>query len=248
MTVLRRAMDLGVDHVDTAAFYFSRTRSAPELVNAALASLPASLRDAVAVATKVGPTRDVHGEWADRPAPEQLRGHVEALLRLLGRDVLDVVYFRTGGVGTTVTAHVQALADLVADGVVRHVGVSGVDLVQLEEARAVTDVVAVQNRLSLEDVGVGGEGLAVVNRCGELGIAFVPFFTVSGAGRQGRPGAEPDAIAAVAADRCHGGPGATGVGVGTGFARVRHPRNRRPRSPRAERRRRRTPTHRRPGS
>lgn len=198
LAVLRRAIDLGVDHFDTAAFYFSRTRSAPELVNAALAGLSPSVRDAVTVATKVGPVRDVHGEWAERPTPEQLRGHVEELLRLLGRDVLDVVYFRTGGSGTAVAAHVQALADLVGEGLVRHVGVSGVELDQLEEARAVTEVVAVQNRFSVEEADSGD--FAVLDRCAALGIAFVPYFTVSGRGRQGQPGTEPDGVIQVAAE------------------------------------------------
>lgn len=190
IAVLRRAVELGVDHVDTAAFYFSRTRSALELVNTALAPY-----DGLTIVTKVGPTRDADGEWGDRPTPAGLRGQVEDNLRQLGRDHLDVVNFRVGSTGS-VGAHVQALAELVDAGLVRHVGVSGVTLAQLDEARAVTEIVCVQNRFSVDHPA----DLAILRRCGDLGIAFVPFFTVSGAGRQGAPGDEPPVVEQVAAE------------------------------------------------
>jgi aryl-alcohol dehydrogenase-like predicted oxidoreductase len=191
IAVLRRAVELGVDHVDTAAFYFSRTRSANELINAALAPYPEDLT----IVTKVGPVRDVHGEWAERPGPDGLRGHVEENLRQLGRDRLDVVNFRTAP-AQDVAPYVAALAELVAEGLVGHVGVSGVTLDQLEAARAVTDVVCVQNRFSVDSP----EDLSVLRRCGELGIAFVPFFTVTGRARQGVPAEEPAAVLAVGAE------------------------------------------------
>ena len=189
LAVLRRAVELGVNHVDTAAFYFSRTRSANELINAALAPYP----DDLTIVTKVGPVRDVHGEWADRPGPDGLRGHVEENLRQLGRDRLDVVNFRCG-VDDDIAPYVAALAALVDEGLVGHVGVSGVTLEQLEAARAVCDVVCVQNRFSVDSA----EDLAVLRRCGELGIAFVPFFTVTGRARQGAPGEQPEAVVEVA--------------------------------------------------
>ena len=182
IAVLRRAVELGVDHLDTAAFYFSRTRSANELINAALAPYP----DELTIVTKVGPVRDLHGQWADRPGPGGLRGHVEENLRQLGRDRLDVVNFRTGR-DPDIAPYVAALAELVDEGLVGHIGVSGVSLDQLEAARAVTDVVCVQNRLSVDSPA----DQALLRRCGELGIAFVPFFTVSGAAGAGRPGEEP---------------------------------------------------------
>lgn len=191
IAVLRRAVELGVDHVDTAAFYFSRTRSANELINAALSPYP----DDLTIVTKVGPARDAQGHWADRPAPEGLRGQVEENLRQLGRDRLDVVNFRAGS-DTDVAPYVAALALLVTEGLVGHLGVSGVTLAQLEAARSVADVVCVQNRLSVDSL----DDLALLRRCGELGIAFVPFFTVSGAGRQGTPAQEPPAVLEVAAE------------------------------------------------
>ena len=191
IAVLRRAVELGIDHIDTAAFYFSRLRSANELVNAALSPYPSDLT----IVTKVGPVRDAMGRWADRPRPEELRGEVEENLRQLGLDRLDVVNYRVGQ-DPDVAPYVAALAALVDEGLVGHVGVSGVSLDQLEEARSVTDLACVQNRLSMDS----GEDLAVLRRCGELGIAFVPFFTVSGAGRQGAPGEEPPAVLEVAAE------------------------------------------------
>ncbi len=88
--VLRRAVELGVNHIDTAAFYFSPLRSANELINTALAPYP----DDLVIATKVGPGRDPSGEWLDWARPDQLRGQVEENLRQLGRDHLDLVNLR----------------------------------------------------------------------------------------------------------------------------------------------------------
>ena len=90
ISVLRRAVELGVNHIDTAAFYFSPLRSANELISTALAPYP----DDLVIATKVGPGRDPSGEWLPWARPEQLRGQVEENLRQLGRDHLDVVYLR----------------------------------------------------------------------------------------------------------------------------------------------------------
>jgi pyridoxine 4-dehydrogenase len=86
IAVLRRAVDLGVNHIDTAAFYFSALRSANELINSALAPYP----DDLVIVTKAGPARDASGQWAPAARPDQLRGQVEENLRQLGRDHLDV--------------------------------------------------------------------------------------------------------------------------------------------------------------
>src|ERR1700723_233435 len=87
ITVLRRAVELGVNHIDTAAFYFSPLRSANELINTALAPYA----DDLVIATKVGPGRDPSGKWLGWARPDQLRGQVEENLRQLGRDHLDPV-------------------------------------------------------------------------------------------------------------------------------------------------------------
>ena len=107
IAALRRAVELGVNHIDTAAFYFSALRSANELINSALAPYPEDL----VVATKVGPSRDATGACGRRRRPEELRGQVEENLRQLGRDHLDLVYLRRQQ-RTTVGEHVAALAEL----------------------------------------------------------------------------------------------------------------------------------------
>ena len=172
--VLRRALELGVDHIDTAAFYFSPLRSANELINSALSPYPGHL----VIATKVGPARDAAGDsYAARP--DQLRGHVEENLRQLGRDHLDLVYLRRMRQGS-IAEHFGALADLRAAGLIRHLGISSVTLAHLAEAQAIAPVVAVQNRFSV-DVPAGRE---VLDACGAQGIAFIPYFAIAGERRE----------------------------------------------------------------
>jgi aryl-alcohol dehydrogenase-like predicted oxidoreductase len=184
IAVLRRAVELGVNHIDTAAFYFSRWLSANQLIHAALAPYD----DDLTIVTKVGPGRDPSGDWLPWARPEQLRGQVEQNLRELGRDHLDVVNYRHVGPRQPLSEHVAALAALVEDGLVRHVGVSNVTLEQVREAQSVTRVVCVQNRYA---VGYRAPGARdVVDHCAERGIAFVPFFAIAGQGREGAPVAD----------------------------------------------------------
>ena len=195
IAVLRRAVELGVNHIDTAAFYFSPWLSSNQLICAALAPYDEDLT----LVTKVGPSRDPSGDWMAWARPEQLRGQVEQNLRELGRDHLDVVNYRHNGPRQAVGGHVEALADLVKEGLVRHVGVSNVTLDQLHEAQRVTEIVCVQNRYA---VGYRAEGARdIVAHCAEQGIAFVPFFAIAGQGREGKPTAEQateDAVREVA--------------------------------------------------
>jgi aryl-alcohol dehydrogenase-like predicted oxidoreductase len=193
IATLRRAVELGVNHIDTAAFYFSPLRSANELIGAALAPYPEDL----VIATKVGPGRDTWGEWNDAARPDQLRGQVEENLRQLGRDHLDLVNYRRQASVTSIAEHVGALAELRDAGLIRHVGISGVEPRHLEEAQAVTSIVCVQNPYSLTDRRPESEQL--LSLCGELGIAFVPFFSIVGTARHGGPAAgEPEPLTAVA--------------------------------------------------
>ncbi|MFC4532844.1 oxidoreductase [Sphaerisporangium dianthi] len=193
--VLRRAVELGVNHIDTAAFYFSALRSANELINSALAPYPEDL----VIVTKVGPGRDPSGEWLPWARPEQLRGQVEENLRQLGRDHLDVVNLRVNGPGP-VAEHFGALADLRKAGLIRHLGISNVSPAQFSEAQAVAPVVCVQNRYGLDGRRPNSE--ALVRICGEQGIAFVPFFAIAGEGREtGAGGGEDGAVTAVARAR-----------------------------------------------
>ncbi|MFI5553674.1 aldo/keto reductase [Streptomyces sp. NPDC051738] len=196
IAVLRKAVELGVTHIDTAAFYFSALRSANELINTALAPYP----DDLVIAAKVGPYRDYHGEWGTSARPDQLRGHVEENLRQLGRDHLDVVYLRRMQ-QDSIAEHFGALAELREAGLVRHLGISSVQPRHLAEAQAIAPVVSVQNRYALDRPDPQGDEL--LRLCGEQGIAFVPFYAVAGdAGEQGATAAHDDAVLAVA--RAHG--------------------------------------------
>lgn len=178
IAVLRRAVELGVNHIDTAAFYFSPLRSANELINSALSPYP----DDLVITTKVGPRRDSSGAWPDSATAAELRGDVEENLRQLGRDHLDVVNLRLTGGGGPLAERFGALAELQQAGLIRHLGVSNVTPEQLAEAREIAPVVCVQN---MYGIGVRPAQDAFVDQCGELGIAFVPFFAIAAAGREG---------------------------------------------------------------
>ncbi|ACQ78688.1 aldo/keto reductase [Beutenbergia cavernae DSM 12333] len=183
IAVLRRAVELGVNHIDTAAFYLLPTRSINELISTALQ--PYS--DELVITTKVGASRSRDGEFEPYARPDQLRGQVEENIRQLGLDHLDVVNLRWGSglvqEAGSVAEHVGALADLRDAGLIRHIGVSNVLPEQLTEALEVTPVVCVQNRYGLTERADDG----LLAQCGELGIAFVPFFSVGAA----IPGAAP---------------------------------------------------------
>ncbi len=193
IAVLRKAIDLGVNHIDTAAFYFSSLRSANELINSALAPYP----DDLVVVTKVGPYRAYDGEWGTSARPEDLRGHVEENLRQLGRDHLDVVNLRRMPKYDSITEHFGALAELREAGLIRHLGISNVTPRHLAEAQAIAPVVCVQNRYAVDRPDPDSDELLRI--CGEQGIAFVPFYAVAGeAAEQGATTAHDEAVRAVA--------------------------------------------------
>jgi pyridoxine 4-dehydrogenase len=194
LAVLRRAVELGVNHVDTAAFYFTPLRSANELINSALAPYP----DDLMIVTKVWPGRDPWGEWYSA-RPDQLRGQVEENLRQLGCDHLDVVNLRRRASHDSIAEHFGALAELRQAGLIRHLGVSDVTVAQLDEARAIAPVVCVQNRYSLSDRAHD----PVLRACTERGIAFVPFFAVAGM-RRSAGGAAPESPEVLEVARRHG--------------------------------------------
>jgi pyridoxine 4-dehydrogenase len=208
IAVLRRAVELGVNHIDTAAFYFSpgglpdRRGTGPalystELIREALAPYPSDL----VIATKVGPGIDAGGFYQATTAA-QLRGQVEENLRRLGRDALDVVNLRIikKAGDDSVAERFGALAQMQRDGLIRHLGLSNVRVDHLDEAQAIAPVVCVQNSYSV-DHNRREDGLVRV--CGARGVAYVPFFAIAGAGREaGASGDHGDALLRVA--RIHG--------------------------------------------
>lgn len=195
IALLRRAVELGVNHIDTAGFYpsiggpglsleFTNLGWANDVVRRALAPYPEDL----VIATKVGPTE------AGLASPDQLPGLVEEDLRALGRDVLDVVYLRQQGL-ESVAEHFGVLAELRDKGLIRHLGLSNVRMHHIAQAQAIAPVVAVQNRYG---VGFGRVNDELVGFCGEQGMAFVPFFAVTSAGREAGGVAADEAVVAIA--------------------------------------------------
>ncbi|MCO5970216.1 aldo/keto reductase [Actinoallomurus soli] len=195
--VLRRAVELGVDHIDTAAFYFSSLRSANELINTALSPYP----DDLVIATKVWPGRDSSGEWW-WATPAQLRGQVEENLRQLGRDHLDLVNLRIPRRRVdSIGEHFAVLADLRDAGLIRHLGISNATADHLAEAQAIAPVVCVQNEYG---IGAPSEAQALLRTCGEQGVAFVPFFTIAGRGREAGAAVTGEDTRVRAVARAHG--------------------------------------------
>ncbi len=189
--VLRRAVERGVNHIDTAGFYFSSLRSANELINTALSPYP----DDLVIATKVGPRRAPSGEWLPQATPAELRGQVEENLRQLGRDCLDLVNLRLSGLDS-IADHFGALAQLRDAGLIRHLGVSNARPEHLAQAQVIAPVVCVQNSYGL---GHRPQQDEFVRACGEQGVAFVPFFAIAGAGREAGPSStEHDEVLAIA--------------------------------------------------
>ena len=177
--VLRRAVELGVDHIDTAAFYTSGdgTVRANDLIREALHPYP----DGLVIATKVGPLRTPDGGLEATTDPAALRPLVEENLKTLGADRLDLVYLRIGGIappphGESVGARFEALAALREEGLIRHLGLSHVDAGHLAEARAIAPVAAVQNHFHTDR----RDDTEVLAACEEAGIAYVPFFPLGG--------------------------------------------------------------------
>jgi pyridoxine 4-dehydrogenase len=201
--VLRTAIELGVNHIDTAAFYFSARRAANELINTALAPYPEDL----VITTKVGPGRDPAGNWVPAETKDALRGQVEENIRQLGLDHLDVANLRIGeglerGTGD-ISARFEALAELQQEGLIRHLGISNVGPEHLRQALGIAPVVCVQNQYGLV---TRREDDALIELCAENNVAFVPFFAIGA----GIPGASPfgpanetgkDVIAEIAAQK-----------------------------------------------
>ncbi|MDT0546540.1 MULTISPECIES: oxidoreductase [Streptomyces] len=177
--VLRRAVELGVNHIDTAAFYTSGdgTVRANDLIREALHPYPADL----VIATKVGPARTPDGGLAETTDPADLRSLVEENLETLGLDRLHLVYLRIGGIegpphDESAAERFEALAALREEGLIRHLGLSNVDADHLAQAREIAPVAAVQNHFH----AAKRDDARLMAVCEEAGIAYVPFFPLGG--------------------------------------------------------------------
>ncbi len=177
IAVLRTAVELGVDHIDTADFYGPHVTN--ELIREALWPYGEDLH----IVTKVGAVRDENGGWPHARSPEQLRRQVESNLRTLGVDVLDVVNLRVGGgpdghspVPGSIAEPFGALAEMREQGLIRHLGVSVVDEEQVREAQSIAPIVTVQNWYN---VAYRGDEPLIASLA-EQGISYVPFWPLGG--------------------------------------------------------------------
>ncbi|EHR60610.1 oxidoreductase [Saccharomonospora cyanea] len=177
IAVLRTAVELGVDHIDTADFYGPHVTN--ELIREALSPYGEDLH----IVTKVGAVRDEKGGWPHARSPEQLRQQVESNLRTLGVDVLDVVNLRVGGgpdghspVPGSIAEPFGALAEMREQGLIRHLGVSVVDADQVREAQSIAPIVTVQNWYNVAHRG----DEPLIASLAEQGVSYVPFWPLGG--------------------------------------------------------------------
>ena len=175
--ILRRAVEWGVNHIDTAQFYGPDV--ANELIREALYPYP----DDLVLVSKVGAFRDDHGNWLPGQRPDQLRSAVEDNLRTLGVDRLGAVNLRLHEGHTPGEEPVRLedqLAEMVAlrdEGKIAGVGISTANRVQVEQAIAQADIVCVQNAFSLLD----RSDADVLDLRAARGIAYVPYFPLGSA-------------------------------------------------------------------
>ncbi len=181
--VLRRAVELGVDFVDTADSYGPQVSE--DLIREALHPY-----DGVVVATKGGLTRSGPGVWEQVGRPEYLRQCVEMSLRRLGVERLDLWQLHRIDEQVPMEDSLGAVKELQDAGKIRHVGLSEVTVAEIEQARKIVDVVSVQN---LYNVG-NRQSEDVLDYCEREGIGFIPWFPVA-AGELARPGGLLDEIA-----------------------------------------------------
>ncbi len=163
VSFIREVVDLGIRHIDSAYLYAGG--DSERTIGAALSPVP----DDVVVATKGG-----YGEGEGRP--EVLRAQIDESLRRLGVDCIDLYYLHRVHGDTPVEDSMGAIKEAQEAGKVRHVGISEVGVDQVERARSVVDIVAVQNHYNLAE----RKWEAVVDYCEREGIVFVPYFPLRG--------------------------------------------------------------------
>ncbi|MFF3438778.1 oxidoreductase [Streptosporangium sp. NPDC002721] len=174
IAVLREAVELGITHIDTSDYYGPYVVN--EIIREALHPYPDDLR----IVTKVGARRAPDKSWPPALSREELVTAVHENLERLGLDALDVVNLRVGGMTDPVPGSIAepftVLAELREQGLVRHLGVSGVSPEQLAEARSIAPVVTVQNFYNLAHRADD----ELVDHCAREGIAYTPFFPLGG--------------------------------------------------------------------
>src|ERR1700681_233311 len=171
LAVLRRAVELDINFIDTADSYGPHISE--ELISEALAPYPAGL----VIATKGGWNRPGPNQWTHDASPAHLREAVEGSLKRLRVDRIDVYQLHAPDPVVPLDASMETLANMQAEGKIRFVALSNVTVEHIERARKIVPIVSVQNRYSFAD----REWDDVVDYCERNGIAFIPWFPL-GAG------------------------------------------------------------------
>jgi pyridoxine 4-dehydrogenase len=175
IAVLREAAANGVNHIDTSDFYGPHITN--QLIREALHPYPSDL----VIVTKISARRGEDGSWLPAFSREELTQAAHDNLRNLGLDVLDVVNLRSmfgihGPAEGSIEAPLTVLADLQAQGLVRHIGLSNVTRAQIAEGRRICEIVCVQNLYNLAH----RDDDALIDQLAGAGTAYVPFFPLGG--------------------------------------------------------------------
>jgi aryl-alcohol dehydrogenase-like predicted oxidoreductase len=174
IAVLREAVKLGINHIDTSDFYGPFITN--QIIKEALYPYPPELH----IVTKVGVIRDDQGRWNQALAPDQLRQAIYDNLEHLGLEILDVVNLRIGdsegSSPRSVAEPFTVLAQIQQEGLIRHLGVSNVNADQIAEAQSIAPVVCVQNMYNLAHRSDD----QLIDSLKAQGIAYVPFFPLGG--------------------------------------------------------------------
>jgi len=174
IAVLREAVASGVNHIDTSDFYGPHVTN--EIIKKALHPYPADL----VIVTKVGFLRREDKSWYPAPSPAELTSAVHDNLKHLGLDALDIVNLRCGSAHAPndepIAARLAVLIDLKRQGLVRHIGLSTVSLAQYKAARAMTEIVCVQNEYNLAQRADD----AMIAELAKDGVPYVPYFPLGG--------------------------------------------------------------------
>jgi len=174
VAVLREAIAVGVNHIDTSDFYGPHVTN--QIIKQALHPYP----DGLVIVTKVGARRGEDKSWLHALSRQELIDGVQDNLRNLGVDALDVVNLRVGGIAGpsegSIAEPLTVLAELKRQGLIRHLGLSNVSPEQLAEAQTITEIVCVQNFYNVAHRDDDG----FIDDLAGQGIAYVPFFPLGG--------------------------------------------------------------------
>ncbi|MEH1823692.1 MAG: aldo/keto reductase family oxidoreductase [Nostoc sp.] len=174
IAVLREAIALGVNHIDTSDFYGPHITN--QIIRQALHPYPENL----VIVTKVGARRPADKSWQPAFSRQELITAVHDNLQNLGLEALDIVNLRVGGTQAPsegpIAEPLTTLVDLKRQGLIRHIGLSNITPRQFEEAQAMTEIVCVQNQYNLAH----REDDALIDDLAQRGVAYVPFFPLGG--------------------------------------------------------------------